>query len=97
MRGMDLDTVRAAFSASAAVLATGYIYTSGRYGGLDANRHWNGAQFSIDYSLSKRTDVYIFDTFQRKSGPHAVADVYLYAPSTSSTQNVVVAGIRHRF
>ncbi|WP_269505934.1 porin [Burkholderia sp. IMCC1007] len=77
--------------------AAGYSYTSGRYGGLDANPHWNGAQLSIDYNLSKRTDVYIFDTFQRKSGPHAVADVYLYAPSTTSTQNVVVAGIRHRF
>lgn len=81
----------------ALTFATGYIYTSGKYGGLDANPHWNGAQVSVDYNLSKRTDVYVFDTFQRKSGPHAVADVYLYAPSTSSTQNVVVAGIRHRF
>jgi general bacterial porin, GBP family len=81
----------------ALTFAAGYIYTSGRYGGLEANPHWNGAQFSIDYSLSKRTDVYVFDTFQQKSGPHAVADVYLYAPSTSSNQNVLVAGIRHRF
>ncbi|SAK94146.1 exported porin [Caballeronia arationis] len=63
----------------------------------DANPHWNGAQCSLDYSLSKRTEVYVFDTFQRKSGSHAVADVYLYAPSTSSNQNVLVAGIRHRF
>ena len=81
----------------ALTFASAYIYTSGRYGGLDANPHWNGTQLSIDYSLSKRTDVYVFDTFQRKSGPHAVAGVYLYAPSTSSNQNVVVAGIRHRF
>ena len=81
----------------ALTFAAAYIYTSGRYGGLDANPHWNGTQLSIDYSLSKRTDVYVFDTFQRKSGPHAVAGVYLYAPSTSSNQNVVVAGIRHRF
>jgi len=81
----------------ALTFAAAYMYTSGRYGGLDANPHWNGTQLSIDYSLSKRTDVYVFDTFQRKSGPHAVAGVYLYAPSTSSNQNVVVAGIRHRF
>jgi len=81
----------------ALTFAAAYMYTSGRYGGLDANPHWNGTQLSIDYSLSNRTDVYVFDTFQRKSGPHAVAGVYLYAPSTSSNQNVVVAGIRHRF
>ncbi|WP_322048795.1 porin [Paraburkholderia sp. J67] len=95
---LDNYDVSVSYTATPALtFAAGYIYTSGRYGGLDANPHWNGAQISVDYSLSKRTDVYLFDTFQRKSGPHAVADVYLYAPSTSSNQNVVVAGIRHRF
>lgn len=75
----------------------GYIYTSGRYHGVAANPHWNGVSLSADYSLSKRTDVYVYDVFQRVSGPHAVADVYLNAPSTSSDQNMLVAGIRHRF
>jgi general bacterial porin, GBP family len=97
---LSLDSYDVSISYTATpdlVFAAGYIYTSGRYGGIDANPHWNGAQISLDYSLSKRTDVYLFDTFQRKSGAYAVADVYLLAPSTSGNQNVVVAGIRHKF
>lgn len=85
------------FATPALALGAGYLYTTGRYHGVDANPHWNAAQVSIDYSLSKRTDVYVYDTFQRASGMHATADVYLNAPSTGSSQNVVVAGIRHRF
>lgn len=78
-------------------LNAGYTYTQGTYGGLSANPHWNTAQLSVDFALSKRTDVYIFDDFQKVSGPRAVADIYLNAPSTSKSQNLLVAGIRHRF
>lgn len=92
------------YGVSASWLATpaltfgaGYIYTGGRYHGVAANPHWNGVSLTADYSLSKRTDVYVYDVFQRVSGPHAVADIYLNAPSTSSNQNMLVAGIRHRF
>ena len=95
---LDSYDVSISYSATPALIfAAAYVYTSGRYGGIDANPHWNGAQLSIDYLLSKRTDVHIFDTFQRKSGPSSAADVYLLTPSTSRNQNVVVAGIRHRF
>jgi len=98
--GLALDNYNVTLSwlvTPALSLGGGYLYSSGRYRGLDANPHWNGAEVSVDYSLSKRTDVYVYDVFQRASGPHAVAAVYLYAPSTSGIQNVVVAGIRHRF
>ncbi|MDR8402160.1 porin [Paraburkholderia sp. USG1] len=82
-----------------------YIYSSGRWGGVGANAHWNGAQLMLDYVLSKRTDVYVFDDFQRASGPQAsssgvpmaVADTYLNAPSTTQSQNMIVIGIRHKF
>lgn len=79
------------------VLGTSYVYSQGKYGGLDANPHWNTIQCSVDYFLSARTDVYIYGDFQRETGPHAVADIYLNAPSTSGVQTMVVAGIRHRF
>lgn len=98
--GLALDSYNVTLSwqvSPAFALGGGYLYTSGRYRGIDANPHWNGAEISLDYSLSKRTDVYLFDVFQRARGPHSVADVYLYTPSTSGNQNVVVAGIRHKF
>jgi general bacterial porin, GBP family len=85
-------------------LAAGYIYTSGRYGGLDANPHWNSVQLLVDYALSKRTDIYLFDDYQRRSGPLQVNGVslagpalYLNEPSSSNVQNMVAIGIRHRF
>lgn len=78
-------------------LAASYVYTQGTYGGLEANPHWNTGQLTLDYAFSKRTDVYLFDDYQRVSGPHAVADIFLNVPSTGATQNLVVAGIRHRF
>jgi GBP family porin len=81
----------------ALMLGGSYTYTQGKYGGLDANPHWNTAMLSLDYFLSKRTDVYLFDVVQRVSGPHAVADIFLNAPSTSQVQNLLLAGIRHRF
>ncbi|CAE6722488.1 hypothetical protein R69776_01595 [Paraburkholderia nemoris] len=66
-----------------------YIYSQGKYGGgLDARPHWTTGQVSVDYLLSKRTDVYIYDSLQRVSGPDAVADVYGNSPSTSRNQNV---------
>jgi GBP family porin len=86
------------YSATAALtLGAGYIYTHGKYGGLNANPHWHTAQVSVDYLLSKRTDIYIFDDFQQVSGPYAVADIYLNAPSKSRNQNLLLAGIRHKF
>ncbi|TKC88284.1 porin [Trinickia terrae] len=78
-------------------VAASYVYTHGTYGGLEANPHWNTGQITVDYALSKRTDVYVFDDYQRVSGPHAAADIFLNAPSTSKSQNLVVAGIRHKF
>lgn len=80
---------------AALVLGAAYIYTDGKYGGLNANPHWHTMQLGVDYFLSKRTDVYVFDDFQKVSGPHAVADIYLNAPSKTSNQNLLVAGIRH--
>ncbi|WP_081435660.1 porin [Paraburkholderia xenovorans] len=76
-------------------LSTGYVYTSGRYGGYNLAPHWNMVQAGVDYFLSKRTDVYLFADYQHAHS--ATADVYVYSPSNSENQTVVVAGIRHKF
>ncbi|PFH19012.1 porin [Burkholderia sp. JKS000303] len=78
-------------------LSGAYVYTSGAYGGLQANPHWNTGVASIDYFLSKRTDLYLYDIFQRTSGPRATAAIYGAVPSTGRTQNLLIVGIRHKF
>ncbi|BDD92433.1 membrane protein [Pandoraea sp. NE5] len=78
------------------VLGAGYVYTKGQYGGgIDAAPHWNMGQISINYLLSKRTNVYVFTTYQRATDAKAVT--YLLAPSSNGNQTVVVTGIRHVF
>ncbi|WP_414447004.1 porin [Burkholderia sp. 22PA0099] len=79
------------------VLGAAYVFSAGKYGGISANPHWHTAAVSLDYFLSKRTDVFIFDDFQRVSGPHAVAALYLDSPSSTGSQNMVVIGMRHKF
>jgi GBP family porin len=74
----------------------GYIYTAGRYGGFSAaSPHWHEAQVGIDYFLSKRTDIYLYGDFTKSHAGEAVT--YLFNPSSSDNQTVVVAGIRHKF
>ncbi|WP_242540421.1 porin [Trinickia mobilis] len=81
----------------ALMLGAGYVYTQGSYGGLSANPHWHTMQVSLNYRLSKRTDVYIYNDLQMVSGPQAVADIYMNAPSKTRNQNLLVVGIRHVF
>ena len=78
-------------------LIGGYVYSHGRYEGIDASSHWNTVVLCLDYYLSKRTDVSLTNNFQRGSGSRAPASFYLNAPSTSSTQNIVMVGMRHTF
>jgi predicted porin len=78
------------------VLGAAYVYTKGQYGGgIDAAPHWNMGQISVDYLLSKRTNVYVFANYQHATGAKAVT--YLLAPSSNGDQTVIVAGIRHLF
>ncbi|WP_235879332.1 porin [Burkholderia sp. USMB20] len=78
------------------MVSAAYIYTSGKYGGgYERAPHWNAGQLSIDYFLSKRTDLYLYGNYQKAAG--ATADIYLFAPSSSQNQTAIVAGIRHKF
>lgn len=79
----------------ALVLGAAYVFTDGNYRGLDRSPKWHMGQLSLDYFLSKRTDVYVYGVYQKASSSQA--DIYLFAPSSGDTQTIVVAGIRHKF
>ncbi|WP_233836633.1 porin [Paraburkholderia sp. ZP32-5] len=88
---------------SAAFVSAAYNYTKGNAvkGDLgDQTYH----QFSAvaDYSLSKRTDLYVAATYQMASGTSstgapAVADISLIGDSSNSRQALVRLGMRHMF
>ncbi|MDR3384728.1 porin [Cupriavidus basilensis] len=77
------------------VLGAGYVFTDGKYSGVDSSPKWHMGQLSLDYFFSKRTDVYVFGVYQKAQS--AKADIYLFGPSSGTRQAVVVAGIRHKF
>jgi general bacterial porin, GBP family len=60
---------------------------------------WNQANLLLDYSLSKRTDVYVEGEFQHVSGGGAffTADINGLAPSATNKQLAVTSGLRTRF
>jgi len=78
-------------------VSAAYLYTHGSYGGFDSNPHWSQGQLSIDYFLSKRTDVFAYANYIRASGSNATAVLFLSSPSSTKEQTAVVAGIRHKF
>ena len=63
--------------------------------------HWNQFGLQADYALSKRTDLYAESVFQigadNQVGTNMTQINGTEAPSTSKSQAVVSAGIRHRF
>ncbi|RFU49431.1 porin [Paraburkholderia sp. DHOC27] len=84
--------------------ALGYTYMQAK----DlTNGHWNQVDASVDYALSKRTDVYLLGIYQDASGKTAKnADLQSqigvstssYLPvAGASTQLAVRVGIRHKF
>ncbi|WP_375508940.1 porin [uncultured Caballeronia sp.] len=93
-----------------------YNFTTALSGGLaytytrlhDAFRgHWNQFDGSLDYALSKRTDVYLLAIYQKASGRNGTQDVQaqigsstaFFGPSGNGTTDQVAArvGIRHKF
>ncbi|CAN7470099.1 porin [Caballeronia sp. LjRoot34] len=89
-------------------LAGGLGYTYSRASGA-FSAHWNQVNSSVDYSLSKRTDVYLLGIYQQASGklPNGT-DVQaqigssassFFQPSGTGADNQVAVriGIRHKF
>jgi general bacterial porin, GBP family len=83
-----------------------YTYTNVNGSMLDANgsnsAHWHQFALQADYSLSKRTDVYLEGVGMWGAGQNAVGitQVGYQGPdnfSSSKNQGIVTTGIRHRF
>jgi len=70
-------------------------------GQLSADRfeqsRWYMANLSIDYFLSKRTDLYLELAAQRASGPGTVASIYLIGASSTRDQFLSRIGMKHVF
>jgi GBP family porin len=81
-------------------LAGAYTYTRANLGG-GVNPNYNSISLQSDYSLSKRTDVYLQGNWQHVSSNSLVgANLNFGSASSASTrqdQVAVTAGIRHRF
>ncbi|ANB73601.1 porin [Paraburkholderia phytofirmans] len=78
-------------------LAGSYTYTRASLDGVRPN--YNQFNLQTDYSLSKRTDVYLQGVYQRvNEGSGLVANINgLGAASSTNSQVAVTAGLRHRF
>jgi general bacterial porin, GBP family len=71
-------------------------------GGPGGSAHWNQFGLQADYSLSKRTDVYIegvglWGNGQPAVGMTEVGSTSSGGISSSKNQGIVTTGIRHRF
>ena len=72
-----------------------------------AKGHWNQGDLSVDYALSKRTDVYALGIYQIASGRNGTQDVQAQIGSSTSffgpsgagadSQLAFRVGVRHRF
>jgi general bacterial porin, GBP family len=84
-------------------LAGAYTYSEGVPGGTtgSANPKWHQVTLMADYSLSKRTDVYLEGVYQHVRGATGTAFQGAYinglAPSSTGNQVAATVGIRTRF
>jgi GBP family porin len=74
-------------------------YSNSRFvsGTTSTAPHWWQFGIGNDYSLSKRTDIYVAAACETGSGRDAIAQITLNAPSSTRSEVGVSAGLRHRF
>jgi predicted porin len=85
-------------------LGASYTFTMAHISGngSDADARFHQISLLSDYSLSKRTDVYLEGVYQHANGSLGngrsnVAAINGMSPSDSQNQTVVTVGMRHRF
>lgn len=87
-----------------------YTFTYGKTTGAgtsSSDPKWHSATLALDYSLSKRTDVYVAGAYQHASGNiyndgtavigNSASIAGLLPTSTSQSQVAAAVGMRHRF
>ncbi|MFM0201756.1 porin [Paraburkholderia fungorum] len=90
------------FATSALQIGGGYSYTHGGGAGGNGSATYHQGVFSVQYFLSKRTEVYFYGVYQVASGTDslgqpAVANIDLMTPSSTNRQFVGRVGIVQRF
>ncbi|MFM0395045.1 porin [Paraburkholderia phytofirmans] len=105
--GLRLDNyeVNAKYALTPALTISGaYTFTDGAYadGGASASPIWHTVMLQTDYSLSKRTDVYLEGVYQHAHGAPAGsvlgdAMINTLSPSSTGSQVAVTVGLRHAF
>jgi GBP family porin len=97
----DNYEVNARYSVTPALAVIGsYTFTDGSSSlAGESSPKWNQVNLLLDYSLTRRTDVYVEGQFQNVSGGGTVftADINGLSPSATSRQVAVTAGLRTRF
>ncbi|WP_255631568.1 porin [Caballeronia sp. dw_19] len=111
----DNIEINGTYGVTASLTAIGsYTYTTGResYAGVSATPKWHSGVLGLDYSLSKRSDVYVAGVYQYAQGraitvdtsteavsvgPNATSMAGMIPPSTTKDQVAVAVGVRHRF
>jgi GBP family porin len=88
----------------ALTLSGAYTYTDGKATGgtTSGDPKWQTVSLQADYSLSKRTDVYVEGVYQHASGQlgdgqENVAMINTLSPSSTGNQVAATVGLRHRF
>lgn len=66
------------------------------------NQHYNQFSLMVDYSLSKRTDIYVQGAYQRASGKSstgakAIADIANFGDSSTNVQAMARLALRQKF
>ncbi|CAB3753101.1 porin [Burkholderia sp. MSh2] len=81
------------------LLEGGYVYLKSHG---DSSATYHQASLAADYSLSKRTDLYAIAGYVHASGNNGVGPAQAviadsFAPAGSSSQQIAIVGVRHRF
>ncbi|CAN7791390.1 porin [Caballeronia sp. LjRoot34] len=108
---LDNYEINGAYNLTPAVALVGsYTFTDGTATGSgngSTDPKWHTVVLAADYSLSKRTDVYLAGVYQHASGSLGyggngapisnVAAINTLAPSSTNNQIAATVGLRHRF
>lgn len=85
-------------------LLSEFVYSYTRGSGVESigSSHYNNLSLSLDYYLSKRTDVYVISSTQFASGTDSTgraarATLNALTASSSNRQTFVQLGVRHKF
>jgi GBP family porin len=105
--GLRLDNyeINARYSVTPSLSVAGaYTFTDGSYstGGTSSSPKWNEVTLQTDYSLSKRTDLYVEGIYQHvNGGPGGSilddATINTLSPSSTNSQVAVTLGMKHTF